>query len=778
MIMKGCLVDRVCKTGAAVTAIMWATMAVAQDGAGGDRSGALAEIVVTAQKRSESLQSTPLAVSAVTSETIEQRGITDVSNLSSIAPNLVVGMTGAGTANVALFIRGIGESDTVLTADSPVGIYVDGVVLGRTSGAAFDLVDLERIEVLRGPQGTLYGRNTTGGAINLISKKPGDEFALDQLFSAGSLGLLQSKTSIDTGEWGDSGIRARFTYLHKQRDGWIDNLLRSDDEDPGAQNIDAFRVALRYDRGGPVRVDYAFDYNDRRGVSIPTQLIAARPDVLAYINASPLLGGASPSVDPRRRSNQLADTDGPVRDRIYGHTLVMEADLTESLKFRSLTGYRDWKNRVVSDQDGNGGLVGLVVSPAILAGGPLVPLGIQPISLFNLTFERSQHQFSQEFNLIGDLGQNIEFVLGAYYFREVARDANPSFFTLIIPAGGPVEAAPGVFVNSVGVNLATDNIYRHVSRSQALFGQVTAHLNDRLNLTAGLRYTRDDKHLEQSVPYVRTLDRKFSKLNWAVTLDYQATDTTLAYARVATGYKAGGINARAANDGFGPENLTSYELGVKSELFDRRLRLNTAIFYNDLKDLQRSQFLAGPGGVVSTTINAGAARYIGVEAEAVAAVTDRLTLSANLGYVDRKFTDFDVFVPQTGETVDISRSADFTGSAGTTVSAAAEYRQPLDFGTLTARLDYSYRSRLYYTTSPLLNPFHEEISDGPVGLLDARVTLSELDIGGGKLAVSGWVKNLTNEIYRLWGVDFGSLGFATANYAEPRTWGIDVRVAW
>lgn len=183
------------------------------------QTGGLGEIVVTAQKREENLQQTPLAISAITSDTIEKRGITDVSGLTSIAPNLVVGVTGAATANAAIFIRGIGESDTVLTADSPVGIYVDGVVLGRTSGAIFDLVDLERIEVLRGPQGTLYGRNTTGGAVNLISKKPGDAFAVEQTLSYGSFDYLQSKTTIDTGEWGNSGIRVRGTYLHKQRDG-------------------------------------------------------------------------------------------------------------------------------------------------------------------------------------------------------------------------------------------------------------------------------------------------------------------------------------------------------------------------------------------------------------------------------------------------------------------------------------------------------------------------------------------------------------------------------
>ncbi|OCC23460.1 TonB-dependent receptor [Croceicoccus estronivorus] len=768
---------RVCLASAIALATALASRAAAQE-APASEAGGLSEIVVTAQKRSENLQQTPLAVSAITSEMIEQRGIADVSSLTSIAPNLVVGMTGAATANVALFIRGIGESDTVLTADSPVGIYVDGVVLGRTSGAAFDLVDLERIEVLRGPQGTLYGRNTTGGAVNLISKKPGDTFSVEQSLSYGRFDFIQSKTTIDTGEWGDTGLRARATYLHKQRDGYVDNVLRSDSGDPGAYNTDAFRIAVRYDHGGPLRLDYAFDYNDRRGVSIPVQLIAARPDILAYIEASSSLGGEAPQISRKRMSTQRADTDGPVRDKITGHNFVAELDLSDSLTLRSLTGYRTWKNTVVSDQDGNGGLVGLVVDPGILAGGPFVPLGVQPISLFNLSFDRSQKQFTQEVNLLGNIGSSVDFVLGAYYFREVVHDANPTNFTLILPSGAPIEAAPGVFVNSFGVNLATDTVYRHKSRSRALFGQVTGHLTDRLSLTAGLRYTRDDKHLDQTVPFVRQLDRSFDKVNWAVSADYKVNDDIMAYARVATGYKAGGFSARAANDGFEPENLTSYEVGIKSELFDRRLRFNTAVFYTDLKDIQRSQFLAGSGGTISNVVNAGHARYIGVEAEAAAAVTDELTLTANFGYIDRKFLEFDLLDPATDELVDISDSARFFGSASTTLAASAEYRTPLSFGELTARLDYSYRTRVYYTTTALVNPYHEDISDGPVGLLDARLTLSDIEMAGGKLSIAGWVKNVTNEAHQQWGVDFGSLGFAYANYAEPRTWGIELKVSY
>lgn len=750
----------------------WAQMAP-EPGAG------LEEIIVTAQKRRENLQTTPLAVSALTGETIERRGITDVSSLTATAPNLTVTTTGASTANIALFIRGIGESETILTVDSPVGLYVDGIVLGRSSGAVFDLVDLERIEVLRGPQGTLYGRNTTGGAVNLISKRPASTFGADLLASYGNLNALQLKGSIDTGEWGSSGISARLTYLHKARSGYADNVLAPDARDPGAYNVDAFRVALRYDRGGALRLSYAYDFNDRLSVANPSQLAMARPDILAYAVASAALGGAPLQISRNRLQSLRLDADGPIRDRVTGHALTAEIDLGKNLTLRSLTGYRQWSNQVVNDQDGNGGLVGLVVDPGLLAGGPFIPLGVQPISLFNLTFERGQHQWTQELNLLGKIGDKIDFVLGGFYFQETARERNPTFLTYILPSPVPIEAAPGVFVNSLGVNLASDFDYRFRSRSQALFGQATVRLSDRLSATGGLRYTWDDRHLRQQQPYVRDLDRSFGKLNWAATLDYRWTDDLMTYARVATGYKAGGFNARSQNEGFSPENLTSYEIGLKGEWFDRRLRLNLTAFHADHRDVQVGQFLAGSGGSVGITVNAGKAEYNGIEAEWTALLGNRLTINGNLGYVDRQYKSFIIRDPATDALVDIARTARFIYSAGTTANVGAEYRfGQVAGGNLSARLDYSYRSRTYFHSTTILNPFNEALSDGPVGLLDGRITLADLAVGGGRVQVSGWVRNITDKAYLLGAVDFGSLGFGTVGYAQPRTYGLDLRVGF
>lgn len=740
-------------------------------------SGGLEDIMVTAQKRSENLQETPLAVSALTAETIERRGITDVSSLTATAPNLTVTTTGASTSNIALFIRGIGESETILTVDSPVGLYVDGIVLGRSSGAVFDLVDLERVEVLRGPQGTLYGRNTTGGAVNLISKRPSDDFRADFFASYGNLDAIQLKGGIDTGEWGDSGISARLTYLHKQRSGYVDNVLARDARDPGDYNVDAFRVALRYDKGGAVRLNYAYDFNDRRSVANPTQLAVARPDILAYASASAALGGAPLQLSRDRLKSLRLDADGSIKDRVTGHGLTAEIDLGENLMLRSLTGHRRWSNSVVNDQDGNGGLVGYVVDPALLAGGPFTPLGIQPISLFNLTFERGQRQWTQELNLIGKIGDAVDFVLGGFYFREVAHESNPTFLTYILPSPTPIEAAPGVFVDSYGVNLASTFDYRFKSRSKALFGQVTAQLGDRMSATGGLRYTRDDRHLRQKQPYVRDLDRDFEKLNWAATLDYRWNDDLMTYARIATGYKAGGFNARSQNDGFQPENLTSYEVGLKSEWFDRHLRFNLTLFHADHRDVQVGQFLAGSGGSVGITVNAGKAEYNGIEAEWTALLGDRLTINGNFGYVDRKYKSFIIRNPANDQLIDIAKTARFIYSAGTTANVGAEYRfGDMGIGTLSARLDYSYRSRTYFHSTTILNPFNNTLSDGKVGLLDGRVTLADMRLADGKAQLSGWVRNITNKDYLLGAVDFGSLGLGTVGYAPPRTYGIDLRM--
>ena len=730
------------------------SVVAAQDsGSATPSSGGLDEIVVTAQTRAENLQETPLAISALSSEAIEQRSITGIGNLSALAPSLTVTRGTSGPTNASVFIRGIGNSDPILTADNPVGLYVDGVILARSAGSAFEMADIERIEVLRGPQGTLYGRNTIGGAVNIITRKPADEFGVQQKFSYGNYDNFMSRTVIDTGELGSSGVRATLTYMRKDSDGYVDNSYTSDGHDPGANHTDAARVALSFDNGGIFRANYSYDYNRNKGYPAAFQLTAVRADFPAFFAGSPAAGGGTLTYSPKRLDDIALDKNGAIIDKVQAHTLTLELDLGENATLKSLTGYRKWRQDVgASDQDGNGGLLGRIAGQ-----GPT----LQPVNLFGSSALRHQHQWSQEVNLIGKLGTALDYVLGAYYFQEKADENNPQQFA-VITANGAVPRTTLVD-------------YKHKSTTTALFAQATWHATDKLYLTGGVRYTWDKKRLEQTSPVARDLKKSFSSFNWSATIDYKFTDDVMAYARVATGYKAGGFNARSFDNGFDPEDLTSYEIGLKTEMLDRRLRFNATAYHATHKDVQVSSFQAGVNGAVATTENAGKARYNGVELEVNAVPVDGFTAYATFGYVDRKYKEFVVFNQATSKFIDIADIAKFGQSASTTASAGAQYEfPPFSFGKLAARLDYNYQSKRYFGSNPLTAPFLDQIKAAPRGLLDARLTLSDISLGGGSASLSLWGKNITNKKYRMVGIDFGQLGFAGNIYGEPMTYGADL----
>ena len=719
----------------------------------------LEEIIVTAQKRSENLQETPLAISAITEQTIEARSISSVANLGSIAPSLVVSAAAGAPNNVGLFIRGLGTADPLLTADSPVGMYVDGIIIARTAGSAFEIADLERVEVLRGPQGTLYGRNTIGGAINLITRKPDETFGLRQKFSVGNYGFLQSRTAVDTGELGDSGLRAAFTYMHKQRDGIVNNIKTPDQRDPGAYRSDGARAALVFDRRTGFRASYTYDYNRSKAFANAFQLTAARPDLFAFFAASPGAGGGTFTVSPTRLDQVSIDSDGKTIDTVQGHALTLELDINDDTTLKSLTGYRKWTQDVDdSTFGGNADLLGRLVG----RGATLFP-----VSLYHAAGFRRQHQWSQELNLIGKVGDTVDYVLGAYYFNEKGNEVGPQVVDFI--------TAGGVFRTTPQLTYSTE------STTKAIFLQSTWHISDRLGLTGGARYTWDDKMIEQTQPIVRAPQIDFSKFNWAITADYKFDDGIMGYARVATGYKAGGFSARAFDSGFNPESLTSYEVGLKADLFDRRLRINTTAYYADHKDLQVNSFIASAGGASAVITNAGKARYKGIEIEANAVPYEGLTAYATFGYVDRKFKKFEIFntTPNTlgypvGATIDIADIAKFTYSASTTLNAGAQYEFAVEnLGKMAFRLDYNYRGKVFFHPNPVTAPFADQVAAPARGLLDARIALSELELGSGKATIAFWGKNITDKKYKAVGIDFGSLGFAGNVYGDPATWGLD-----
>ncbi|WP_176594849.1 TonB-dependent receptor [Sphingobium sp. EM0848] len=760
-----------------VALIFSAQSALAQDAATDTgNQGGLADIVVTAQKRAENLQSTPIAVTALNEEMIRSKGISSAADLTAVAPSVSVTTSPASSTNMQLFIRGIGDIDPVLTSDSPVGLYVDGIILGRAAGSAFDILDLERIEVLRGPQGTLYGRNTIGGAVNLITAKPADDFHASVDGSAGNYGYYSLKTSLDTGNIADSGLKARFTYLHKQRNGYVDDVNAPDTRDPGAYVLDAFRGAVSF-KTGALKLDYGFDFSKRESYAPAFQLTVVRPDVLDYLQASPALGGSAP-VYSANRLDSIALNQGKMTDRVIGHTLTAELDLG-GVTLRSLTGLRRWTNRNTGDDlDGNSGLVGFTVSPAVLAPPyTFNPLGVTPIDLFSTTNRRRQNQFSEEINILGNVGDRFEYVVGGYYFREHSREYNEQNFLLILPSPAPIPLTPQVTLNSFGVPLSTLLDYDHYNKSLAGFVQGTYKLTDTLSATGGIRYTHDDKHLVQRSPFVRDLSASFQRVNYAFSLNWQATPSMLVYARTASGYKAGGFNARSSNSGFNPESLTSYEAGIKSDWLDRRLRVNLTGFYASHSDVQLQQFQAGTAGASSITVNAGKARYWGVEAEVTAKPVDAITLGGNVGYTNRKYKQFLILDPVTEQYVDVKDSARFMIGATTTISAYAQWDiADLSIGHLSARADYDYRGKIYFHPTTVGTPYNDEIASGPRSLVNGRISLTNIDLNGAKAELALWGKNIFDKKYRLYGIDFGAIGYAGNTYGEPATYGVDFRL--
>ncbi|HEY4545221.1 MAG TPA: TonB-dependent receptor [Pedomonas sp.] len=745
---------RLLSCGVIVAVASSALPALAQSDA--DTTPRLEEIVVTAQKRSEPLQRTALAISAVSADTLETRGIESAGKLTGIAPNLTTTSGNGNSSHLIIHVRGIGDAEPILTADSPVGLYVDGVIIGRSTGAIFDVVDLERVEVLRGPQGTLYGRNTTGGAVNFISRKPADEFGGELGGSLGNLDYSQVRASLDTGLIG-RGLKARVSYTHKERSGYVDNVLKADKKDPGATNVDAVRAVLAYDDGGRFRATYSFDYSDINNVVPASQIVAATDAVVSYYRQSAANGGSAfiePSTD---RIDALRADYTPVHEKVQGHALTLEADVGDSLTVRSITGFRKWNSELLNtDLDGNEGLKGRLITGVI-----------GDVSLFGADNDRRQKQWSQEINLIGNIGNQLDFVLGGFYFQEKSHEYNPQWYTYLVDLGGIYR----------GLGLTNLMEYSHKNRSTALFGQATYHLTEDLQFTGGLRYTRDKKWLDQTSPTPRSLERSWERTNWAATLQYQVTPDVMTFARVATGYKAGGFNPRAMNDGYDPESLTSYELGFKSELLDRRMRLNGNLFHMRLKDKQLNQLIAGTGGANSVTVNAGSGHFTGVELELDVLLTDQLHINGSAGYTKRKVKSFIVLDPTTDEYIDVADEARFNYSASTTFNVGAEYRfGEVAGGELTARLDYAWRSRIYFNAIPRFGPFDDYLTSGPVGLLDGRVALTGFELGSYEATLALWGRNLTDKKHVTSGVDFGSLGFGTVTYSEPRTWGVDMKV--
>jgi len=642
--------------------------------------GGLEEIVVTAQRRAEAVQEVPIAISAFSAEQLAARGVNQTLDLIQQVPNLFgSNNTGLGSAN-AYYLRGLGNTETIATFDPPVGTYIDDIYLSRQNANNFGFFDLERIEVLRGPQGTLFGRNTTGGAINVILKRPGDELGGFAEVGFGRFDRYLARASIDL-PFSD-GLAFKLSGYYQDDKGYARNVTtgeRTNDND-GAGLRGAFRaeisdaiewnVAATYIRSSaennlnftcrnPALLNSCDDGG--RYVSTGLRKDPSNQGASQFAGTIALVGGAPQPVSGRKALfNNENETD----------TVILSSNLEfggENHTLNLITGVVDLTQKFALDFfDGRS-------APALGAGTPIPPGGANPLfppvrglarGGFTIVNDGEHEQFSQEIKLNGNLfGGFVDYVVGAYLYRE----SNRTDFADIFGAFSP--AVPG----GIGFLLA-DRILDNDTKAEAGYGQFDFNVTDALKLTAGIRFTDERKTIELADlrPQCQTatapasclfngnliadpdanpatpgvpIPTKLSTSLWTprFAVNYEPTDDILFYASATRGFKSGGWNARATSPSqflpFDPEKVWSYEAGVKSEWFDRRLRVNLSAYQMDVSDLQTPSAFVNPatGAITFITQNFADYRNRGLEAEFTTAPIEGLNLFLNIGYQDDEY---------------------------------------------------------------------------------------------------------------------------------------------
>lgn len=808
------------------------------------QKGGLDEIVVTAQKRSENLQDVPIAISAISADKVEQLGVQDSRDLSGLAPNVTI-VAGTTSNSAAVFsMRGIsnGGSES-FGVDSANGLYVDGVYIARSGAMGLDVMDIERIEVLRGPQGTLFGRNTTGGAIHFISRAPSKTFRLKAEAGYGNFDAWNGKVILDPGEI--AGLATSFSYSHTQRNGVVDNILQpKDSRDPGARNSDSFRAAAKVALGGTGSIQYIFDWSKTEGTPMAFQLtnvadgtyrppivvdgqevaVTQQAPVAQYLAAATFATPecAALAIPTRTyRSKVCNDILSRAVDKSWGHNLQVQNDFG-AFKIKSTTGYRNWNSSYVTDLDGIGAINGPLFSNATLFNGmpesllqyiPSVPAAYRAYiaasavpttaqNLFDVNNSRHHKQLSQEIEVSGET-DHMDWVVGGFYFWEKGSedgfqnsgyvlDTN-AIFLANFGALGPSFAAVNPARYRLVQTLARLH-YTATSESKAIYSQVTYFPGGRgsgLRLTAGGRYTWDEKKMIRfqngaTTPAApETGDASFRKFTWNLMVGYDLADGVNLYARAATGYRSGGFNSQdpvisgtSTLPNYNPESVTSYEIGLKSELFNRRLRFNLSAYHNVYKDLVVNiPRTDAPVGTFATRVgNAGKVLYNGIEVEAQAILTDNFSLDGSLGYVDIKYKEFLAGQSTTpgADPVNIASIVTPGYTSPLTANAAFNAEFPLGWGDakVRGRIAYTHEDGKYSFSAVTSTPFNEELKGNDRDIVDAQISIDGMPIGGGEGSLKLWVKNLTNAKDFVRGVDFGQLGYAGGYFADPRTYGL------
>ncbi|RSU41340.1 TonB-dependent receptor [Sphingomonas koreensis] len=705
------------------------------------------EIVVTARRRAESLQDVPIAISAYDSTALSNLQADQLSGIQYATPNLYLDQGDAG--NAVIYIRGVGQNDSLAFADPGVGVYVDDVFIARSQAAFLDVFDVERIEVLRGPQGTLYGRNTIGGAIKFVSTRPTRDYSAYFEGGIGNYDQVLAKGRI-SGPLSDT-VRGKIAYSWQRRTGYAYNsTTRADDGD------------VRTISG---RASLLFEPSSDFEVLLTGDVKIDRPDTSrSPVRATPITGFANGALvtfpaatDPYRvdtNANGLNDQTG------WGTSLTARWNASEALTIEAISAYRQFDFDLNLDTDGS------------------------PLPILDIYLDQRQRQFSQEVRGTYAVPDRFAITAGLYYFHD--RDVTVS---------GYDDGAATLFgfpVTAFGFPTSSLADTRQTTDSYAAFADATVELTPQLSLGAGLRYTHEKRSSSRAfefffdprvsvignpppflqgagiagVPISGSAD--FDALTPRASISYQPNRDLLLYASASRGFKSGGFDGRANSDfgfrPFRPEYVWAYEGGIKKSWAGGRLTTNLAAFYNDYTDQQVTSFGADPvtGVFASLFTNAAAARAYGLEFELAARLADGLDLTGSVGLLDAKYRRFDQLVG--GVVTDVSdrrvvNAPDFNASVGLT------YTRPLGGGDVSGvfHIDGAYRSTVAteITDSPLLRqPGYEKIN-AFIGVVGPEKRW-ELRAG---------VENLTDQAVRVQGFNLSEFpGVQLGFFAAPRTY--------
>ncbi|VAX04826.1 TonB-dependent receptor [hydrothermal vent metagenome] len=759
------------------------SFAYAQQAEEAEMIASLEEIIVTARKRSESIQETPIAITALSTAQLEKRSLTNLMEIGAYIPNVVMNSspsTSGGGNNSQIYIRGIGQSDFLFTTDPGVGIYVDGVYHPRTLGGVMDLLDLERVEVLRGPQGTLFGKNTIGGAIALTSQKPmGDGTGYLEV-TTGRFDRLDIRGSFDVAL--SDTLAAKVSMSSKNRDGIGRRLEYGTDkvlDTAGDENATSARVALRWEASPDVTIDFTADYTREREKGVPSILVFVDDNGAALGGLGGLwnilVGGPAglPYTSDfiiggdNRYDSYATDGNRNTLDS-YGFSMDIDWAVNENLSFRSITAYREMEAFFNSDTDGS------------------------PLSFVTTDQAQDQNQVSQEFQLIGtSFDDKLDWVVGVFYFDEFGRDDNvvrlaSGLYDALEALPGTLDGSPltaptaaGGPGNPINPNFDLDlNIFNEIDiKSYAAFTQGTYQVSDKISVTAGARYSYEKKdyflnHTRENSGAViignRTISENWSSFTPMGSIDYKINEDALIYISVTQGFKSGGFNGRpisvSAVDSFDPETVLSYEFGFKTDWFDNRLRLNGAVFNANYTDMQLGSISADENGVLALRIqNAGKAKIQGFELELQARPTANLDIIGSLGYVDFEITQLDAGVQDFNLNTRAMKTPEWNFSLG------AEYTVEIDSSSeISLRGDWTYQSETEQ------NVQNTDLIRAPgYGLLNTRLTYSNLD---NDWEIALFVTNLTDKTYVSSGFQtLTSFGTANLIYGRPREWGLTVK---